>query len=436
MSSHELFKWILPQTSARICRSPGEGQVFLPPSGFSEKLESCTASFVNMQKVWPGLKINGDRSEVDYEQMLRSSLDPLSRYDVQDLFHLLMLQEGVFGFWMDQENRLFLVCKTLRTLDSKSSLYISSAGEPEFRVSNFLVLRAMEVCEIFMESHNKRVIAGCISPQCLCSTEFLHIKLDVSAILNVRETLRQFSNRSFMELEVSSKSFGGDSASSMCTEFPLCYSSPEFLEGLRELNTFSNEKITCKTDLWILGCLLCYLLFGATPWDGLQVDGFLNKLKDHKQHADSWIQKRIKSMDSDSSLVHFCKLLLRCFSPDPEERPCASEIWQHLLCIQTSSASSFVSGADQGSKECCAVVYSYCLTIGCSLIKETIEIMVEAGNDQISESSSIRAVEKKSKSDKSSDGEDTTEVQVDITLDGHLGEVTCLTFCGEFILSR
>eukprot|EP00250_Pteridium_aquilinum_P020629 c24891_g2_i1 orf=30-1550(-) len=378
---------------------------------------------------------------MDYRQKVRSSLEGLAGHEIKDLLHLLRAQEGVFGIWMDaDEGCLYLVYKALIECDQLAA----ALGEARtFTPSNAFVKRAMEVCEIFMGLHKERVLAGLVTPHCLGDSDFLHVRLNVGALLSTRKLLiLSVKANDPAALENLSK----DNLSQSTDTFPFFYASPELLMGMRKSDTLSRCDIACKTDSWTLACLLCKFLLGRTPWDGFPLEDFLEKSVHDMQHAQSWIQHHIdlRTANNDSSVgdlyMEFVRNLGRCFSCSPNDRPCVSDIWHLLNCMQLSSNTSNngLSVRNTCSITCCAAgtgasATLWCLALGCNVHAARREVMAEMQDSSVS-GVGMSCVEAREQSCRIVEN-DVAEPQKPGVLEGHLGDITCLAVCGQYLLS-
>lgn len=434
-SISELCRWIIPQNCAETSHPPA-GQLFLCRG--EETLESlCPATFLPVEAIWPNVK--GGKG-LDYRQKVSSTLESLTRHETKDLLHLVRLQEGVYGFWMDAEGRLYLVCKAL---DQWEEMAGSPSEVGGLKLTDAFLKRGMEVCEIFMGLHNDRVIAGLVTPDCLGCSEFLHVRLDVGALLAARKSLRHRINT---DEPAASETLLNEGPSLSLEKFPVHYASPELLTAMRESSTCSKSSITCKTDSWTLACLLCNLFLGGTPWDGLPVQDFLQKPVNDIQHAESWIRQRIGMdiVEHDSSVsdlsMHFVEFLVRCFAYIPEDRPCISEIWHLLGCIQTSSNVGLVLRVNGHSRMCCGAGAGssetfWCLALGSNISASREEVAagqcasISRAGTSCSGAPSELVVSSRPVKD---DVADAHKVNV---LGGHSDHVTCLVVCGQYLLS-
>ncbi|KAI5079882.1 hypothetical protein GOP47_0005361 [Adiantum capillus-veneris] len=416
----EVCRWIIPQRSAEIDHHT-TGLVFLC-RGEDSSESTYPATFICIQGAWE----EGKRGlGLDYRQLVRMRLERLAGHEVKDLLHLLRAQEGVFGIWMHaKDGCLYLVYRTLAVYNQlgKALLDIGTSS-----LSHFCIKRGIELCEIFMGLHTVHVLAGLLTPSCLGSSDFMHLRLDVGALLCARTSFSLLkSNKPAALVAVTT-----NDSSQSSDAFPFFYSSPEFLLLLQNSDKC---EISCKTDSWTFACLFCNIFLGETPWDGLTLEKFQEISVHGMQHAHSWMKNHVDAdtLGTKAPTAEVVKSIVRCFSYSPAERPCISEVWHLLNSTETLSSSS------KGSSVCCNAgagtsANVWCLILGCN-IHPAQKHMTEEKQDSSASVAECPCLESSEQCCRTIEycG---SELQKSGSLEGHLGDVTCLAVFGHHLLS-
>ncbi|MCO5565086.1 hypothetical protein L7F22_018757 [Adiantum nelumboides] len=414
----ELCRWIIPQRSAEIINHTS-GLVFLCRG--EDSLESTyPATFVCLQGAWK----EGKRGlGLDYRQQVRVRLEHLAGHEVKDLLHLLGAEDGVFGIWMQAEDgSLYLVFKTLAVFRKLGGALLEMGTSS---LSHFGIIRGIELCEIFMDLHRVHVLAGLLTPPCLGESEFRHLRLDVGALLSARASISLSVNLNepagLVPVEFNNSSQSRDFSN-------FFYSSPELLLLRQNSN---NCEISCKTDSWTFACLFCVIFFGGTPWDGHTSEKFQEISEHGMQYAESWMKSYFdpETLGTNEPTAEVVRYIIRCFSYSPAERPCVSDIWHLLSGIELSSSSS------KSSAMCCNAaagtsVSLWCLYLGCSIHATEEKVHFEKQDNLASAPESPSS----GKALRITEG-GVLELQKSGTLEGHLGDVTCLAVIGRYLLS-
>lgn len=358
---------------------------------------------------------------------------------------------------MNAQGHVYLVCGASgRQLHGADIQLRSPPGKQQgqeqhkVRLSNLFLKWAIELCELYIGLHREGLVAGLVTPNCLCFSEFLHLSLDIGALLSLRKSLKdnvkdhfavtspQSSGHSLTQPEETNNEEENKSSFSRQNEGShLYYASPELLASIEEVSPNLEASTACKTDAWTLGCLLCNLLCGETPWDDLPLADLLQEPANHMERAKSWLGERIGSnlmelyppvLSTDDWSSAFVTLLTRCFSHIPEDRPDITEIWHLLNCIE--SFLDFENDSEHWQLKGC-----WCLALGCDITSATQHATQEHGTPIMCTDETPKAGVSQVPVSAGCVGDEIEEAQSASILEGHSGSVTSLLVCGHYMLS-
>jgi len=132
--------------------------------------------------------------------------------------------------------------------------------------------------------------------------------------------------------------------------------------------------ISCKVDLWSLGCVLLEMITGLVPFDKLLGRQIRRKVCDRKEHP------QIPASEEDR---HVCDLLKACFQHEPMDRPTAAEFVARVTQVLQTREDAVQPERQRGTDEVEAMQRK---------IRELQEMQVESTRRQEEDSSRIEAM--------------------------------------------
>ncbi|CAM6126816.1 unnamed protein product [Calypogeia fissa] len=317
------------------------------------------------------------------------------------LFRVSLLSRGlcnVLGVWMNpQRNALFLVTQipamentvsawqifknsfqsgesSAEFKSGKEATSLSSVGEitqlelgessshaHKFSCSGVKQIRlsrlGLDLGSALWEVHSQGFIFGLLSPDCFVLDRFDSLLIDFNEALSERSSLHEATAR----LSGVSSECGPEGRRESVNNDPkeevdgqknyrnCCwrYMSPEALSLLMNKlakvsddvgNTSTSSRLTCKTDVWSLGCLLLELVSGKAPFEGLTFPEVLQRVLVERErpgdffglldsstgHAAADCMAHVGDGNHSlkpSPISDLAVLLSKCFEFDPDERP-------------------------------------------------------------------------------------------------------------------
>lgn len=390
--------WVLP-CSAITARKEIGGGFSVGEFFCDEKLHSVSLEVLS--------KIDPNVQPGEYNSRVRLGWDSLHRETRGKLMRLIALScrcnyfGEVLGLWVSEEGVLFLVSKVwVEGIHQARSLFsaVTDNGESDGeggakqdvvgRTSLKTLIRlGLELCEIVMEVHAGGILMGVLGMDSFVLDPYGHLRLLVgSSVFRNNSSVEGHECRSPEVLEIMKKYEDGEEAASASSS---CGSVDEAEKGM----------VTQKADVWSLGCVLLQLL---TQQEILEQSG------------------------------RFKELLLNCMASVPSSRPQVVDLWWELKGLLEDQAGDMPSYLGEDS-----LVDRLELEI-CEPERNRSELPAEP--ETASES---RADPQTSAVEATPDAPSLSRALIDVeqcngevkTLRGHMDTVSCLSVCGNYLIS-